>query len=506
MRVTYGIDAGARKRGETVPVEWDSTRAVNGHCLMVGMSGAGKTYTLRKMIRQMISTSGNRRIRVHIFDVHGDIAIDGESEVMFSEQTRYGLNPLKINPDPHFGGVRKRVQGFMATMNRVMRQLGPKQEAALRNILLDVYDRFGFRQNDPATWAVDSDAPELISDGSDGRLYIDVPLAEKDEAKALGARWDPVAKCWFVQAEDYRDGITRWPPKLRTRTHPSIADALRMARHILQMSFLGTGIEAITNLEIANRAAGAYQRKLMEALRRGDKAFEDEKLESELDRAKQKSIESYTAYAESIITGRELTDVMKYDSTDVLKSVVDRLENLDAIGVFKPTTPPFDPGSQVWRYNIRALSKEEGKLFVLFKLEELFWAALQRGDQDDVVDVLVVDEAHRYADDDEENIINTIAKEGRKFGLALVCASQSPTHFSDDFLASVSTKIVLGIDEMFWRGAAAKMRLSEDALKWIVTHKSLLAQIKRKGETRNDWVWTLIENDQSAIRRAVAVG
>nr|WP_232102429.1 DUF5710 domain-containing protein [Stutzerimonas stutzeri] len=25
-----------------------------------------------------------------------------------------------------------------------------------------------------------------------------VPFAEKDEAKALGARWDPQAKVWYV--------------------------------------------------------------------------------------------------------------------------------------------------------------------------------------------------------------------------------------------------------------------------------------------------------------------
>src|SRR3546814_15906044 len=86
---------------------------------------------------------------------------------------------------------------------------------------------------------------------------------------------------------------------------------------------------------------------------------------------------------------------MKYDSTDVLKSVVDRLENLNAIGVFKATPPPFDPYADVWRYKIQALSTEERKLFVLFRLEEIFAAAIQRGEQDQVVEVVVLDEAHK---------------------------------------------------------------------------------------------------------------
>ena len=34
------------------------------------------------------------------------------------------------------------------------------------------------------------------------RTNLSVPFAEKDEAKALGARWDPARKCWYVQDKD----------------------------------------------------------------------------------------------------------------------------------------------------------------------------------------------------------------------------------------------------------------------------------------------------------------
>lgn len=494
MRVNWGIDAGAKKAGQQVNVLWDSRMAVNGHCLMVGMSGAGKTHNLRKMIRQMTESAGESPLRFHVFDVHGDIEISGASSVMFSEQTNYGLNPLRVNPDPHFGGVRKRVQGFITTINRVMRSLGPKQEAVLRNILYDLYAKHGFKVDDPRTWTVDEASARLVSDGSDGRLFLDVPKADKDQLKDLkiGAQFSYADTAWWIPADQYQGAVTRWPPKTLSRTHPSIVDTLRVARNLLQMSFLGTGMEAVTNLEIANRMAAAYQKKVLEALRRGEKGFSDEKLEADIDKAKKKAIESFTAYAESIVTGRELIDVMKYDSTDVLKSVVDRLENLNAIGIFKASPPPFDPDSSIWRYNIKALSMEERKLFVLFRLEEIFSQAVQRGEQDDIVEVIVLDEAHIYADDDPDNIINTIAKEARKFGLALVCASQSPTHFTEDFISSVGTKIILGIDEMYWRGSVAKMRVTEDALGWIKPQRSMLVQMKSRGETKNNWRWTLI--------------
>ena len=33
---------------------------------------------------------------------------------------------------------------------------------------------------------------------ADTKIWLDVPYAEKDEAKAHGARWDPGAKRWYA--------------------------------------------------------------------------------------------------------------------------------------------------------------------------------------------------------------------------------------------------------------------------------------------------------------------
>ena len=426
MQVTWGLDA-VKLQEQRVKeyVCLDTSLAVNGHALIVGMSGAGKTHTLRKVIRQMSDTAAaaNEPMpRFHVFDVHGDINIPGASTVLFSEQTQWGLNPLRVNPDPHYGGVRKRVQSFSSTINRVMRNLGEKQEAVLRNLLLDVYARHGFKSDDPSTWLIDTEA-RLLSDGADNRFYLDVPIEEKDGAKALGARWDAAMRAWFIQPSDYRGAITKWPPKMTARTHPGLKDVIRMAQSVMEQQFLGTGITSIANLEAANRAAQSYQKKLLSLLRRGEKALEDPDLKAELDKVKKKAIDAYTEYANSIVTGREMETLFKYDSTAVLKSVIDRLENLESIGIFKTDPPPFDPRASVWRYNIKPLLLEERKLFVLFKLEELFMEALQRGEQPHILDVIVLDEAHIYMDDSDDNIIDTIAKEARKFGVSLIAAS-----------------------------------------------------------------------------------
>ena len=138
----------------------------------------------------------------------------------------------------------------------------------------------------------------------------------------------------------------------------------------------------------------------------------------------------------------------------------------------------------------------ERKLFVLFRLEQIFLEAVQRGEQEHILDVIILDEAHAFADDDPDNPINTIAKEARKFGVMLVAASQSPTHFPEDFIASVATKVILGIDEMYWRGAVTKMRVEENALKWVRPQRSCLVQIKTRGQSKNDWRWVVIDRER----------
>ena len=47
------------------------------------------------------------------------------------------------------------------------------------------------------------------------RLYLNVPYSEKDEAKALGAKWNAKAKKWYtdVQADEYVK-FSKWIVKI----------------------------------------------------------------------------------------------------------------------------------------------------------------------------------------------------------------------------------------------------------------------------------------------------
>lgn len=485
IRIPLGLDhyllTQERKEQHVV---WDSDTAINGHILIAGDSGTGKTHRLRRLIEAM-HRNGGRETRFHIFDIHGDISINNESVVKFSETTEYGFNPLAINPDPDFGGVRKQIQRFITGINKTSRQLGPRQEAVLRYLLSDLYRAHKFIEDDPATWRIRAEDVQTVDlTGKEGRIYLDVAFEEKDLAKSLGCQWDTELKAWWINQGQHTGQLCQWPEKIWGKYQPTLFDAVRFARRKLEAVFIGANAVAVNYLADVNSKVSAYHKKVAEAARRNTNFDDKEKQEKQIEQAQEKAISAYTQYLKAIQNGREMSEVLRYDSVEVLKGVYERLENLRAIGIFRSSTPPFNPASQIWRYDIKYLSPDERLLFVFFKLEELFNKAVQRGvaeDSNKIRDVILIDEAHNFFTDDEDNILNRIAKEARKFGIALICASQSPTHFSNDFLTNVALKIMLPLDQTYWQGTAVKLNIDKEQLKNLIPRETALVHIKESG-------------------------
>lgn len=500
MQIKLGNNFFDAKSGRDAPVNWDTQRLINGHLLIVGSSGVGKSHTIRKMIRRAIKAG--TKVRFHVFDVHGDLDIPGASVVQFSESAPFGLNPLRVNPDPDFGGVRKCMQTFLRTINdSSITALGVKQEAVISNLLIDVYREFGFDIDDANTWGLNAAQARLAGGGGDNRIYLEVPMAEKDEAKAFGARWDGDKKLWWIHTEKYAGDITKWKPSYKPRSYPTVKDVLAYAKRVHQERFLGSDQKAVLALTYLNKKAQAYQRKLLGMVRlqnwRGEDV--DATTKEALELARKDAVDAFTQYAESVQTGLELENLIKYDSADVLKSVVDRLNNLVRTGIFKDVTAPFDADKNVWRYKLNALSQEEKKMLVLFTLQTIFTKSIERGECKDVVEIVVLDELGVYTTSgDKENgdgIIGTICREARKFGLAFWGATQSPASVPESLLSSTATKMVLGLDEMFWRGAVDKLRIETKLLDWIQAQVTMAVQMKEKGVLKNKWHWVSLEDD-----------
>jgi hypothetical protein len=117
-------------------------------------------------------------------------------------------------------------------------------------------------------------------------------------------------------------------------------------------------------------------------------------------------------------------------------------------------------------------------------------------------DIMIIDEAHLFFRDDQNNILNTIAKEGRKFGLGLVCASQSPTHFSEDFFSNVATKVVLGVDQMYWDNLVRKMKIETKTLQYVKPFQVIGVQMSNKGDTRSRFTMVRIKDTRSSSHDA----
>lgn len=45
---------------------------------------------------------------------------------------------------------------------------------------------------------------------AESKNYLNVPFAQKDEAKALGARWDAIQKKWHVPADKDMTLFAKW--------------------------------------------------------------------------------------------------------------------------------------------------------------------------------------------------------------------------------------------------------------------------------------------------------
>lgn len=499
MKLFYGLDHFKAKTNITEKVESESAQLINSHMLMLGSSGVGKSHTIRRLVKDAVKS--NPKVRIHLFDVHGDLEIQDVpcSTVQYGEQAPFGLNCFVVDPDPQFGGVRKCIQNFIRTVDTASKTaLGVKQESVVRNLLNDVFIDFGFNADDPATWALDGGRMS-IGGASSNRLFINVPFSEKEEAKSFGARWDGERKLWYVLTEQYRGAITKWKPMMHVRRYPTLADVVSYARQIHLERFLGSEQRSIRSLTEVNRVAKKLQVELLANEKYNyQNGHHTATSTDEIEKVKQQAVESYTQYIESIVTGFELDRLIKYQSADTLKSVIDRLSNLEGSGIFKGEAPPFDPTANVHRYKLNALGLEEKKMLVLFILKDIFYGACKRGETSDVVEIVVLDELGTYissADDGGDGILGTICREARKFGLALWGAHQSPGNIPESMIASAGTKVILGLDEMFWDAAVKKFRVEARQLEWIKAQKTLAVQFKEKGSLKNRWRWVDIVSD-----------
>ncbi|MEB5981790.1 ATP-binding protein [Enterobacter vonholyi] len=438
---TVGFNDFKLRNGIKEPFIWNLGQLANGHVGITGTSGSGKTYQIRRFAEAFAS---DPQTRISIFDYHGDIEIPGASEVLFSESTRYGYNPFVVNPDPHYGGLRKSANHIIEIMS-TNRKLGEQQAAVLRQLVMDCYALKRMYQEKPASW-IKRNAPE--SECQD--------LYNKRE-------WSALAQCY-----------------------PTLTDLERLIAKKLK-----SGLFGLDENNQANLALRGFE-GFMRAARALDKAKErniredTEKTQQALEKAKDNALKEYENALNQTRTGSEFDEILKYDSVDTLRSLSTRLENVKALGLFNANEPPFS--GRIQRYNIKPLasSEDELKMFVYSRMMAIFHEEMQRGESHGKVrHVIILDEAKKFCDEESSNPINIIANEARKFGISLVLASQSPSHFSEDFINSAGTLLVQNMAPGDWQRAANKLQIEKSKLEYLKPRETALLKLQRVGERIN---------------------
>ncbi|MBE0362144.1 hypothetical protein PULV_a3949 [Pseudoalteromonas ulvae UL12] len=409
MKARLGIHNNAMKA-------WNYNEITTPHIVISGKTGSGKTHLLRRLLNDMVNTAPNP-VRVHIFDVHDDLAMPNESEVMFSQSSSYGMNVLDIDPNPHSGGPRRAISELIAMMGKTTTfRLGARQEPVFRNILLQLYEKNGFYPDKPSSWPVD-------------------------------------------------DGITRrYPKKI-----PTLTDAFNFSNYQLNLIETGCGGGALKALKELKSA----QLKRVKLIRSTPKdGLVD--IEGEIEALKTKSISAYNDFIMQSSDGKEQEMLKLYDEPSVLKAVIDRISNLHNMRVFSGESPPFNMSANFWRYRLKHLTVDQSKMFVLAALKRLFMRAVRKGEQSHITDIIVVDEFKRYADDEQGSIFDMISLEARKFGLMLVTSSQSHRHFPSDLLKSSGLSIVLQQDPLDYTYLKNNCLLEKEQLEKIKPRHSAL--------------------------------
>ncbi|BAQ63932.1 ATP-binding protein [Geminocystis sp. NIES-3709] len=142
---------------------WNPESLPNQHIVTIGSSGSGKTQTLKAIAHS--THQYYPTVNIYIIDFHGDQEIEGETYVPLHMSSKYGINPLIINPDPEGGGSNIQSLIVTTTIKQTL-QLGSVQEGKLLLLLKELYQLHGIYQNDLTTWSKEPpnflDLEELI--------------------------------------------------------------------------------------------------------------------------------------------------------------------------------------------------------------------------------------------------------------------------------------------------------------------------------------------------------
>jgi hypothetical protein len=151
-----------QKKNETTSVEagiilgdnivWNPSALPNGHIVLIGASGSGKTQTLKAIAHDLPKFLND--IRILIIDFHGDLELAGENCYPLNMESPHGINPLTIDIDTKGGGPNLQAIAVAGVLKKAL-LLGANQEGAMIDILNSCYKSRGILQDNFSSWTIE---------------------------------------------------------------------------------------------------------------------------------------------------------------------------------------------------------------------------------------------------------------------------------------------------------------------------------------------------------------
>ena len=442
------------------PVIYTPGELINAHMLICGMTGVGKST----QAMSILSSAADCGLEIDVFDSHDEFqAIPDASVCGFSQETGYGYNPLVLDTDLHTGGVNNQVDFFIRLIKSVTPQFGVKQEGALRNLLIDTYATHNIFHEDRSSWhkkcVSEPDRQQLLDEG------------RGDELSAY---------------------------------YPTLEDLMAFAKEKIIALTIGADNRCVTAFEYMCRTRAKLDSLMRAAVRISCMDEEIAKIGKKIEEQKIECIDAYTTFIKSVETGREIDDVLKYDSKVVLTSVLQRIRLLGATGILSANEPPFGK-SKIRVHQIKNTSNDQQILYVKLRLQAIFDECKRMDPVSPGLPprrIIMIDEGHKFFSNENDDILNVIAREGRKFGIGLWCASQEPTAFPESFLSNCGAIVILGIAGNYWKRAVSMFRISEGTLLLVKPQEVMAVKLLQSGCTDPPFATVVVPNPGNPMGQA----
>ncbi len=130
-------------------VVWNPITLPNGHVVLIGASGSGKTQTLKALAYELPKLFPD--IHILSIDFHGDLELPNETCYPLNMESPYGINPLVLDLDTKGGGPALQAIAVAAVFKKSL-LLGANQEGLVISILNSCYMAKEITQDNPGSW------------------------------------------------------------------------------------------------------------------------------------------------------------------------------------------------------------------------------------------------------------------------------------------------------------------------------------------------------------------